>query len=200
MVEGYFGHFDELPEDVRDVFMLICQEVTNMMLKWRLYLDIFGDPENHPLLHDTALFAFRSIEESLRIDISMTISRLADPPNSAGHENLSLARLCTLYPTDRTLRNCVMTFKADCSALIQHRMKLLAHSDLRTKLDPQNNLLQGIGRPDIERIMKSAVETLTYVVRAYTGQDIVFDASAPLGGESLIYWLRKGWDTEHYDS
>ena len=48
---------------------------------------------NRAVIHDAAFVASRAIEESLRIELTMGLSRLADPVKSMGHENLSFAKV-----------------------------------------------------------------------------------------------------------
>ena len=90
MAETRFGYVDQLPDEIRDVFTELCQETANLGMKWKLYLDLYGESANIVLLQDTANGEFLMIEQSLRVDMTMTICRLADPPRSMGKENLSL--------------------------------------------------------------------------------------------------------------
>jgi len=88
-----FGYDIRLPENIREVFMWLCQDVTSLQSKWSLYLKLFSNQEDTMLLSELALGFFQVIEESLRNDITMAICRLSDPPKSMGKDNLSLKTL-----------------------------------------------------------------------------------------------------------
>jgi hypothetical protein len=196
MAEGHFGHLDGLPDDVRDSFMWLCQEMANLALKWRLYLDLFGEEETRGLLQDTADQAFHAIEESIRVDVTITISRMADPVTSSGKENLSFAKIAKHFEDDAALKAEIETFQKACEPMLTLRHKLIAHNDLKTKLDPENNLLPGIGRPDIETIIASAAKALNIVAGDHAATEMRFDVPSHSDGKSLLFWLRKGWDSQ----
>lgn len=193
MAEGDFGHFESLPDGARDVFLHLCQELANLSIKWRLYLDLFGNEGNRALIHDTAWMAFRAIEESLRIDLIMGLSRLADPAKLMGHENLSFAKLADAISGDTRLKQLVDDFAASCQQLLAHRNKLIAHNDLKTKLDPGNNLLPGIGRPDIEKVLGAAARGLNHLAAIHADTELHFEPPGFMDEKSLMFFLRKGW-------
>jgi hypothetical protein len=194
MPAGDFGHVAELPDEIRDAFMQICQEMGNLSVKWRLYLDLFGEEDTRSLLHDAAYSAFNAIEESIRIDVTMTICRLADPEKSMGRENLSFARIAAFFSQDAQLQKLVDDFNAACKLIVIRRNKLVAHNDFNTKLAPQSNLVPGVARPDVENIIMLAALALNHVVRVHTGGEIRFDPPRFLDGRDLVFWLRKGWE------
>jgi hypothetical protein len=152
--------------------------------------------ENHAILHDTAYLAFEAIEESLRIDITMTTCRLADPVKSMGHENLSFARLAQYYATDAALGREIERFKGYCDSVLRRRNKLIAHHDLKTKLEPDSNLLPGIGRPDIEGIIASAAKALNIVAGVHADTEFRFEPPTLLDGKALVFWLKKALDAD----
>jgi hypothetical protein len=191
-----FGYMRNLPEDIRDIFMWLCQDVASLSRKWRLYLELFGKEENAGLLSDTAGAAFNVIEESVRIDMAMLICRLSDGPGSRGKENLNFSNLEEFYDTDEELKGLIKLFRKACEHIRLHRNKLIGHSDLSTRLKPDENLLPPVGRSDVEEIVERAVETLRHVAMKYAGPDLSFSTPTIMGADALIWWLRRGWDAE----
>jgi hypothetical protein len=88
-----FGYSDKLPEDIRDIFMWLCQDVASLQHKWDFYSELFGAEENTKLLSELAIASFNIIFETLQNDVTMAIYRLSDPPRSGGQDNLSLETL-----------------------------------------------------------------------------------------------------------
>jgi hypothetical protein len=54
MSKDAFGYDSRLPENIRDIFMCLCQEVACLHDKWSLYLGLFGDKNNTDLLSELA--------------------------------------------------------------------------------------------------------------------------------------------------
>lgn len=197
MSDERFGHLDELEGDPQKVFMRACQELINIKVKWKLYLDLFSEDQTRALLHDAALLAANAVEESLRVDLTMSICRLADPVVSCGESNLSFKGMETLFPS-AAFREEADRFREFCKPLKKIRNKLMAHNDLKTLIEPENNLLPGIAKPDIEKILESAEKALNLIAGEYANTEFGFLSPGYLDGESLVFWLRRGWETRRH--
>jgi hypothetical protein len=198
MAEDDFGFLPELPENIREIFMWLCQDVVSLSHKWETYLGLFGEEENRGLLFDTARAAFNVIEESLRIDMTMLICRLSDQRElRRGEENLSFDRLAHLYGSDSKLQALVKKFRDSCDSIRRHRHKLIGHSDLQTRLKPDENILPPVGRSDVEAIIERAMEVLKHIVKEHTTTELHFTPFALMGADALIFWLKKGWEAEY---
>ena len=73
-IKDAFGYSEKLPEDIKEIFVWLCQDLVSLQDKWRFYTDLFGSEENTSLLSELALSSFRIIEESLRNDMILRIS------------------------------------------------------------------------------------------------------------------------------
>jgi hypothetical protein len=197
MAEGEFGDLPALPEDIREIFKWLCQDLASLSHKWETYLGLFGTEENRGLMFDTAREAFAVIEESLRTDMTMLICRLSDPRRSCGKENLNFSTLAESFETDQKLQELVREFRDSCASIRLHRNKLIGHSDKDTRLKPDENLLPPVGRSDVEAIIERATAVLKYVVEKRTGGDIAFTPFAVMGADALVFWLKKGWEAEY---
>ena len=194
MAKDDFGHVDSLPEEIRDIFMWLSQEVANLTQKWRFYLDLFGRPESSSVLERASSVGFRIMEESLRIDMTMTICRLADRVNGGRNDNLSFAKLADYYVSDSGLQAAVKRFADACEPVVKSRNKRVGHNDLSTKLRPHESMLPAFGRIEIDLIITSAKEALNYVSQTKADHTLMFDMMET-GGERLVHWLRVGLAT-----
>ncbi|MFO0892067.1 MAG: hypothetical protein U0790_23385 [Isosphaeraceae bacterium] len=193
MAEGDFGHLDVLPDDVRDIFMWLCQDVASLSRKWEFYLGAFGQPDNFVIM-DASPMAFNLIEESLRTDMTMAVCRLSDPVRSCGRENLNFRALEAFYDQDAKLKKLIDDFVASCEPVRLHRNKLVGHSDKVTRLSPQQVMIPQIKRSDMEAIMAGASAIINHVAKVYGNTGFAFGTPGAAGADALFYWLKKGFD------
>src|SRR5262249_53865715 len=153
MSHNAFGHCLQLPEDIRGVFLDLCQDVASLHAKWQLYLDLFHNKEDTAILSDLARGSFQLIEEALRSDMIMAICRLSDPVRSCGKDNLSIAVLEPRFGSVPGFDTLLQQFLDECKPVQQYRNKRVGHNDLDTALNPRDNPLPGIGRSKVEAIL-----------------------------------------------
>jgi AbiU2 len=190
MANGGFGYVPELPEDVRGIYMDLCQDVASLHAKWGLYLDLFSTAEATTLLSQIAPGTFQIVEESLRTDILMLICRLSDPPQSCGKDNLSMAVLARQFAYVEGLGELVTRLREECEPVRLYRDKRIAHNDLRSALNPKDNLLGKIGRQRLDKILTLAAEILRCVLRRVVANaDLGFHFELMGSGRDLLYWL-----------
>jgi len=193
MPEDVFGYDPRLPDDIRDIFMWLCQDVAALYYKWHFYLELYSEEENTALLSYLAQSSFNIIEESLRSDLTMSICRLRDPAYSVGKENLSLSTLAQKCSEIDEVDELLKEFQDACQPIRQYRNKRVGHNDLNTTIKPRDNPLPGIGRRDIDNILALASRILNVIYKNYIDSELVFDHPFFIGGaEALIYWLRLG--------
>jgi hypothetical protein len=200
MYEDRFGYEEKIPDTIREIFMWLCQEVVSLQDKWRFYQELFGSDENAALLSDLAIHSFEIIEEALRNDMTMSISRLSDPPKSIGKDNLSLMTLIVQCDkADSSIASLKDDFLKACKPIRLNRIKLVAHRDLKTTLKPDENPLLGIGRSTIDEIIRLACEILGTIHKQYVNNTgLAFQPPLARGGaEDLIFWLKNG--KEYHD-
>ena len=190
--ENAFGYDPKLPQDICEIFMWLCQDVSALQSKWDFYIEIFGKAENTRLLSNLAPWSFNIIEESLRNDMTMTICRLCDPPISFSKENLSLATLVEKCNVIEDLDARLIEFQSACKPISRLRNKQVGHNDLNTKISPRNNPLPGITRTQIEKIIELASEILKKVEFYYSRGDLYFHTISRGGAKDLIFWLKAG--------
>lgn len=197
-LKNAFGYIPELPEEVRRSCVYICQELASISDKWNLYLGLFSSKETVAILNDTAPRAFQTIEESLRVDIAMSICRLADPTISFGFENLSVEMLLRNLPDVEALNDEISNFKTLSQPLIDLRNKRFAHNDKNSMLYPLDNPFPEIGQDAIKSIINSLSSIINKISSHYKGPEL--DFVLPISAaEDLLYWIKIGHLKDHED-
>jgi hypothetical protein len=187
-----FGYNEQLPENIRDIFMWLCQDVASLQSIWDFYLELFGKKQNTDLLSELAPMSFNIIVETLQNEMTMAICRLSDPPKSLGYENLSLATLVKNYNEIEGLDMLLTNFQKICEPVTKRRNKRVGHRDLNTAIKPLENPLPGISKEQIDVILKAAANILNYILQKYENSELYFHTVGPGGAETLIFWLKRG--------
>ena len=146
-------------------------------------------------LFDVAPLAFRQIEESVRIDLVMSICRLGNGLRSCGDDNLTFARLEDFYKTDTTLKELVRKYREEDTVLFRtHRHKLIAHSDLNARLNPAQYPIQSLSKDDMDTAFTTAGKILNHIAWNYIGTEYGFGEFASISSDAMIYWLEQARD------
>jgi len=120
-----FGYLPELHENVRDIFRDLCQDVAWLHSKWELYLDLFSTKEAVDVLGALVAGTAKIVEEALRDDIIMSISRLSDPARN----NLVIETLVEHFDQIDGFADRVTRFQDECEPIRKFRNKQVAHND-----------------------------------------------------------------------
>ncbi len=186
-----FGTCRQLPQDVQPIFRDLCQDVASLHAKWRLYLDLYSDQVAIGLLNHTAMYSFQLIEESLRADLTMSISRLADPAQSCGRTNLSLRTLVEKLRDLPGIEERRKEFDEIYAPLKKHRHRRVAHNDLQAALKPHANPLPNINKTQIDDIVAAAGRLLNHVYRAHVDGELSFQPLTISGAKALLRALKQ---------
>ncbi|MCE9645351.1 MAG: hypothetical protein K8S20_05070 [Chloroflexi bacterium] len=192
MAKNDFGYSEKIPENIRDVFMWLCQDVASLQHKWDFWLELFGKSENTDLLSELAPASFNIILETLQNDITMAICRLSDPPKSVGQENLSFATLAKNCIKVEGIESLVTEFQKICKPVRQRRNKKVGHRDLNSAIKPLEYPLQGVSKEQIDTIVKTAADILNFVLQNYENAEMSFHTISPGDAKALMFWLKKG--------
>jgi hypothetical protein len=185
------GYNTKIPEEIRDACADLWDDVAMLHLKWNFYLELFGDRENAQLLSNLARAFFQTVEESLRADMLMSICRLSDPSRSLAPGNLSFAILMGKCADLPKVDNLVTAFQAACGNARLYRNRYIAHNDLGSVINLTENLLPGVGRPQIDEILGLAREILRTVYGHYANVDLGFQPAHTGGAKELINWIKE---------
>lgn len=191
-----FGFNERLPENIREIFLWLCQDVAALQSKWGFYLELYNKEENTALLSELAPWSFNIIEESLRNDMTMAICRLSDRSTTLQKENLSMSTLAKKCADIEGLEEQLTDFQATCEPVSQWRNRHVGHKDFNTVIHPRENPLPGIGKLKIDQIISLALQLLKTVSCYFGGGDLYFHTIARGGAEELVFWLKAG--QEHH--
>jgi hypothetical protein len=186
-----FGYVEEIPEQFRDVFMWLCQDLASLQRKWDFYLELFSIKENAELLSDLAPTSFNIIFESLQCEITMSICRLSDPPSSMRQENLSLQTLIMNFSGNEKLKRLLDEFQKNCDPIRQLRNKRIGHRDFDTVIKPIENPLPGIAKNQINSVLIMAGDILNQVLQMHKDSELYFHPKGPGDSNVLLSLLRK---------
>jgi hypothetical protein len=190
----------KLPEDIRQIYILLCNEFIRLNYEWNFYLEMYGNEANSVLLGKTARIFFETVEESFRYDMAMSICRLSDPQKSLGkYDNLCIDGLIEKCANIEGLNELHDEFINACKPIRKLRDKIISHSDLNIALKPNENPLPTIGKEQIDTIIDLFSKILN-TISLYHGntQELVFNPLIMGGAKDLIYWLGEGW--EYYNN
>ncbi len=190
MYDKAFGYNPLLPENIREVFMWLCQDVASLYGKWHFYLGLSSSEEDTALLSELAVGSFNIIEEALRHDMTMSICRLSDPSTTGRHKNLSLPTLSEECDHIEGVSELLEAFLAACEPVRRYRHKRVGHNDLSTTIKPKENPLPGIEKRQVDEILELASRILNVIYQTYVDSELSFQPSLIGGADVLLYWLR----------
>ena len=191
-----------MPNEIREVYEPLEQEIVWLHVKWQFYRQLFGtDEERIELLNDIAPLLFRVCQDVLLDDVIISISRLADQLRTGNRhstrESLSLRRLVVLIDPGQhpQLRPVVQQkwrrFDSLCKPFRLHRHRRVAHFDLET-IKATGDLLPGISRSMIEDALESIRELMNAICEHFDKTTNTYRLAPPAGidGDVLIEHLR----------
>lgn len=167
-------HADKMGVCLAEVWCAIYQEVTRLHLRWREYLTLYGEGNDHiELMNRAAPNFFGMIQEGLRENIILHIARLTDAPymgRDEQHQNLSIKLFPELIE-DMTLKATVdqLICFADAAAepCRASRHKWHAHRDWQIALDSNAEPLPEIQRQDIDESINAMIKILDLISTHY---------------------------------
>ena len=179
------------------VYHALTNECTWLHLKWREYTQLFGTSrERVDLLNTAAGSFFRIVQDVMWEDLLLHIARLADPPKSAGKENLTIRALPGLID-NAALRSEVeraLDLAVERSAFARDwRKRHIAHRDLALAVDDGASPLQAASQAQVTSALESIGDVLNRVELHFSGGTVAYEFADTLqGAEALLYVLRDG--------
>ena len=192
MFDDRFGYDKVIPEEIREVFMWLCQDLASLYFMWNFYKGLFGNIEDVALLTNYAQSSFIVIEEALRTSMVMAICRFNDPSIQQNNQNLSLKLLVQKCDQIFEFKDLYNSFQIACEPFVIYRNKRFGHRDLPTAFDYDGNILPGIAKNDVEIVLELAAQILNSVGLHFTDGEYHFNSLAIGGAENLLYWIKKG--------
>jgi hypothetical protein len=191
MLESDSGRSEKFPEEVRDAFIQLQEDVAMLQHKWSVYLELYSERETAALVSEVAPAFFQTIAESLRNDMIMTICRLSDPSRKLGGDVLSLATLVDQCERVPNIAARLTAFQAAAGGVRLLRNRRLTHNDLTTAIEPHQDLLPGVDRFQVDEILRFATEILETIYGHFCNESFALEPLVPGDVDCLLEWLRK---------
>jgi hypothetical protein len=189
-------HVSTMGEALGNLYHELWNDVARLHSKWKEYVELFGTkPSRVELLNKSAPLFFRTVQDSLWESTLLHITRLTDPPQSCGKDNLSIKRLTKLVNEEikETISQQIETAVEKSGFCRDWRNRKFAHSDLSLALDNQAEPLEPASRAHIKEALNSIVAVLNTISGHYRNSEVAYDLVIGSGGAtSLLYILDDG--------
>jgi hypothetical protein len=187
-----------MPPTISEIYDPLYQDVCRLHAKWQLFRQLYADDEqNVELLNESAPKFFRTCQDMLVDDVLLTISRLADPPESIRKKNLSLDQLvirinATANPLLKNrLERAIKEAVKECGFARVLRHKRIAHSDLATKLKTNVEPLPTVTLNKIEAALTGIRSVMNIVEDAFQNCAVRYELLAVNDGNIVLARLRE---------
>ena len=190
--------FERTADDARDeyvrsmgpelggLFHALWQEMAWIHVKWHEYCELFGTrPSRVDLLNEAAPLFFRIVQDSLFQDILIHITRLTDPPESCGKENLTILRIPSLLRDEQARAKVNELIKIACEKrefCRDWRNRRIAHADYRLALNEETQPLEGASRQKVKEALEAISNVLNLVQHHCTRGKSRFEPGLDFGG------------------
>jgi hypothetical protein len=185
-----------IPDTFRKTFTALEQEVVNLWFKIRYTEQLFSDPDNVGVINKTAPEIFRYIAGAMLCDITLSISRLIDPPQSMGKANLSLLFLARQIENNdlrQHIEDAVIKLGDINTRLKPWRDKKFTHNDLSLHLAECQ--LPVLTKGDLTSASTIIADCLKHFHRILGDTCVVYDmpmTDKEKDGRSLMFYLKYG--------
>jgi hypothetical protein len=189
-------YVSKMGADLGEIYYSLYKEVVWLHARWQQYRKLFAESDNVATLNQHGSFIFKLVQDGLWEDTLLHISRLTDPVESVGKENLTIQMLPGLVSEQ--------ALKADVQRLVddavnaaafarEHRNKRLAHRDLQHAASPSAAPLSGISRQNVESMLDSIRKVMNRLENHFRNGTVAFEYFlVPAGGaEQLLQKLKN---------
>jgi len=188
-----------IPEDLGALYGTLEREVQWLHAKWKIFYQLFVVSEERvKFLGNKAPGFFGIIQEVLRDDIFMALSRLTDPPRTGNKENLSLERFVEQLKESeesdfyRGVSKQLNRIQSHCKPFRDWRNRKIAHRDLPTALEYHPDPLPGINREMIEDALRMIAGLLNRVLKHFEDAETAYEPVFLRGdGNTIVHYLRQ---------
>ena len=151
-------------------YFVLENYVTHAHMNWAMISELMKGKERRLLLHCAGKDFFHEVYRLFVNDVILRLSRLTDPAQQGGQENLSLWALLDdiCDPTLKSkIENLIEKAKAKIAPLKEHRHKRLAHSDRLVALQDPNVSLPPFNEQTIDEALAAVVDVLDQLWEGY---------------------------------
>ncbi len=179
-----------------ELYFALYKEVVWLHLKWKDFRALFAsNRERVDLFNRAAPDFFGNLQRMMFEDALMHLCRLTDPPQSMGHDNLTLQRLpdcCISVPElCSQVQSKVDAAEQKTQFARDWRNRALAHKELPRPTGLQ--LLAQANLQNVEDALEKIRQTMNCIEQHYQGSTVNYvESIEPPGGvESLLRHLKR---------
>lgn len=186
---------EAFPSDTGRLYHDLWRRLLTAYLTWDMYESLYMESEEQiELLNRTAGIFFNRLQAFLYREMFLSLSRITDPPSSAGDENASLRQLVNQLEPHITAGEYETISAATDDAervtakIRDYRHKVVAHKDLGATLGEAD--VPSVVTEDVESALNVLGETLNEIRGLFQDGTTHFEAPAHVGGvNSLVHAL-----------
>jgi hypothetical protein len=187
-----------MPQELTGVYGVLHDDLAELHAKWTAFSQLYATNEERVELLDASAPQFFRLCQAVFInDILMTISRLTDPRQTFGKDNLSMERLVVSVDGVKNadlkgkVERLLAEAKSKCQFARELRNRRLAHSDLLAKLQAPTASLPDATKGQVEEAL-AALRAIMNAVEAYFEDNtVLYEQVLMTGdGDNLIARLR----------
>ena len=122
------------------IFHGLNNDWASALVRYKEFQELFGDPERVKLLNAIGGGLFRDVQQMSWNDLILRLTRLTDPPKSAGKDNLTVQRLpdlCQDPDLRQEVRGLVQEAVNAAGFARDWRNRRIGHADLTRATDPR---------------------------------------------------------------
>lgn len=189
-------------KELGSMYCDLNDHLLDILLLWKQYEGLFGvDAETVQILNQSAPTFFGVVQAQLWDGVILGISRLTDPPISAGKKTLSIRAIPDLVPDSvikAQVESAISAAMTDAKFTRDHRNKRIAHNDLVHIQDRVANPLPPASRQKIQAGLDSICAVLEVLNGHYRESCMAYEDLIYTGGAWSVVALLKG-GLEHRD-
>lgn len=195
---------DPLPQGLREVYRPIEDEVTLLHFQWHDYKTLFGTDEAVGFLNSVAPVFFADVQWLLWHHMLLQISRITDPPQTGGKENLTILRLADLIPRTEpvslaaSVRDLVKDAMDKAKFARDVRNANIAHASLPPSAGGKPRVLPPFGQPEILAAIESLEKPLDVIRVHYYNSAVSWTHWSDTAGgvNTMLHYLKAGVEAE----
>jgi hypothetical protein len=193
---------EHMGEALGDLCFFLWKELSWLHVKWEEFRTLYGTSEKEiALMNAVAPNFFGRLQQILWEDLMLHISRLTDPPKSAGRDNLSLRRLPMLVGDPGLkvkVEGLVAAAVTRSDFARDWRNRYLAHSDLLHAENPSLHALAPASRRDVKETLAEISKPVNVLELRFEGSPTSFEHSIPSlqGAAALLGFMRRNVTAE----
>lgn len=183
-----------MPVPLAALWAPLYEEVVWLHARWIIFRQLYGTSAKRiELLNESAPGLFFILQNVLRDEIELALSKLADPVMTGKKRNLTLATLLDGIEAAgkgdlaAELRDDLEAFRTMCANISHRRNKYIAHYDLDTLLKGQATAVPGASRKEISDALAVAAKFMNRIEARFTDSTTAYDE----------FIFQPGGDAEH---